>query len=140
MGYSNNTIVMFGVELNSEDAQVIYEKHLEETGELIYQKEDVITTELWYNNRGVDIFRERNIPEMLADNADARADNMAYSEDGNRTIFGVTIANTSWGDKIEKHLTPQEKSISNFNKYILPILNETGIQKEPAIFIINQVW
>jgi hypothetical protein len=140
MGYSNNTILIFGIELSTEQAKSIFEKHLEETGEFKYQEEDCVTTEVAYNSRGVDVLRKRNIPEMLADNADARADNMSYSEDGERTIIGVTVANTNWGDKIEDFIQPNEKSVLNFNKYILPILNEEDIKKEPKIFIVNQVW
>lgn len=144
MGYANTTVILFGVELSNEQAKKIYEERLEDTeeGNFPYEPEDCITTEVMYTHHEKPVYKERNIPQMLADGADSRIDNMVYSDDSNRHVIGVHLASRGYAcdDKIEDFLTPSEKAISNFNKYILPILNEENIETKPKIIIFSQVW
>jgi hypothetical protein len=143
MGYSQTTIGVLGIEITDEQAKKIYNTYLQATGELVYDKADCITTEFQYNHHGVDIFRERHMPQMLADDTDSRIDNLYYSE-GSRHVIGVYLASKgyAYGDKIEKYIMNIDKrAYDNFNKYIVPILKSEGIDfVEPEMLLISQVW
>ncbi len=142
MGYSQTTIAIFGVELTNEQAELIFNKHFHGGEELQYDEVDTLTNELSYVRHGKNVYRERHMPQMLADGADSRIDNMSYSEDSGRHVLGIYLASKgyAYGDKIEDYLIPSDKAISNFNKYIQPILDEDGIILTPRLQIISQVW
>jgi hypothetical protein len=139
MGYSQTVILVLGVELSNEQARIISEKHID--GVFIqYETEDCITDEVLCSSQGKDVFNERNVPELLADGADSRIDDMGYCVDCERHVIGITLASRG-RDRIENHFgNVQQKAYDNFNKYILPILTEEGIDKKPELLIVCQVW
>lgn len=145
MGYASTTIAFFGIELSDEEAKNIFEKYFNgEDEEFEYDEKDTLTDEISYvhHNTGP-VYRERNIPQMLADGADSRVDNMAYSEDSQRHVLGIYLASRgyAYSDKIENYMKEvPAKAKENFEKYIRPILQKENIRKEPEILLINQTW
>lgn len=141
MGYAQTTIVVWGVELTNKQAEDIYKKYFS-GGEMSYDKTDTTTNELSYVHRGQNIYRERYMPQMLADDADSRIHDMSYSEDSYRHAFGIYLASRGYAhtDKIENYLTPDKQALHNWDKYISPILKAEGINLEPSILLISQVW
>lgn len=49
MGYSQTTIVVFGIEVTDEQAKNISEKYINEDGEINHDEVDVITSEVSYH-------------------------------------------------------------------------------------------
>lgn len=152
MGYAQTTIIIWGVELADDEAKRIYDKlnkdfenrEDDDDGELIpFDVKDCITDEVSYNRRGVDVFRKRDIPQLLADGTDSRIDNLCYTERAERHVIGIYTASKGYAhsDKIEDYIPgPKQRTLDNYEKYILTILKEEGIERKPAIQIVSQVW
>jgi len=128
MGYSQTTIVVFGIEVTDEQAKNISETYINDDGEIDHDESDDI----------------RDFPNLLADEADSRVDDMSYSEGSYRHVFGIRLASRGYGssDKIEKYINNvSDKAKQNYVKYILPILRKEGIEEvQPSILIVTQVW
>ena len=144
MGYSQTTIVVFGIEVTDEQAKNISEKYINEDGEINHDEVDVITNEVSYHLHGKPIYETRDFPNLLADEADSRVDDMSYSEGSYRHVFGIQMASRGYGcpDRIENYISNvPDRAKQNYVKYILPILREEGIEEvEPSVLIVTQVW
>lgn len=142
MGYAKTLIIIWGVSLTPEQAKKIYEKYFSE-GEFEYDVKDTLTEEIAYEHRGTPIYRERNMPQMVADGADSRIDDLSYSKESDDHVLGIYVASKGYAytDNIEEHIKNiGGKTFENFDKYIKPILQEEGISEEPKMRIMNQVW
>jgi hypothetical protein len=144
MGYATTTIAFYGVELSYEEAKKIFEERFGDEEEFDYDTKDTTTDEVAsvHHIRGT-TYRERAMPQMLADGADSRINNMAFDEESERHVIGVYLASRGYAhtDKIEDYIkSPSEKAKANYEKYILPILKEEGIEREPSILIVTQTW
>lgn len=92
MGYSQTTIVVFGIEVTDEQAKNISEKYINEDGEINHDESDVITSEVSYHLHGKPIYETRDFPNLLADEADSRVDDMSYSEGSYRFSSSLELA------------------------------------------------
>lgn len=144
MGYATTLIVMYGIYLTPEQAKNIFDKYFYEGEKMQYDNKDTITEEVAYVHRihGA-VYRERNIPQMVSDGADSRVHSLVYSDDCAEHCLGIYMASKGYGcsDNIEEHIKNWGgKTLQNFNKYILPILQTEGITEEPKVRILTQVW
>ena len=76
--------------------------------------------------------------DLLSDDSHAAVNSTHYDE-GHEHYLGIFIGSKGWGDNVSKlaqHI-PQE-AIDNYNKYVIPILKEFGIDGSPAVHLLNQ--
>ncbi len=142
MGYGATAILVYGIKVSSEDAKKIYEdckEDFEGVGTMYYITEDVLEEEIHHPQRKI---RHRYYPTMYSEGTDSRIHNLEFEERFNHVV-GLYIASKgyAYNDNIEDYLTPNQMCEDNYNKYIVPMLEDLGIEKkEPKILIVNQVW
>lgn len=141
MGYAATTILVYGIRISNEDAKKIYEAFVDEEGEFQYDENDILLEERHHPHRKIRP-RERYYPNMYSEGTDSRIHDLLL-EDGFEHVIGLYIASKgyAYNDVIEDYLSPNQMCEDNYNKYIVPMLDALGIEKqEPKVLIVNQVW
>jgi hypothetical protein len=144
MGYAATTILVYGIRISSEDAKKIYEdckEDFQEVGTMFYSTDDILLEERHHPHRRIRP-RERYYPNMYSEGTDSRIHDLKF-EEGYSHVVGLYVASKgyAYNDNIEDYLMPNQMCEDNYNKYIVPMLEELEIEKqEPKILIVNQVW
>ena len=144
MGYAATTILVYGIRISSEDAKKIYEdcrEDFREVGTMYFDAND-IQLEKRENSQWNLRPRERYFPNMYSEETDSRIHNLKF-EEGYSHVVGIYMASKgyAYNDVIEDYLSPNQMCEDNYNKYIVPMLDALGIEKqEPKVLIVNQVW
>jgi hypothetical protein len=77
--------------------------------------------------------------DLLSDDTNASIHSTHYDE-GHEHYFGIFVGSKGWGDDVMKLAVciPQE-AINNYDKYVVPILKEFGIEESSTVHLISQV-
>ena len=148
MGYASTTIVVYGVRLDGNDAEKLY-NHMNSLGTPGRGKygeyecyADQLLDELNKKYGG-----DRYYPDVLSDDTDSRVNSLRFDFDDGwySHVFGVFIASRGYGcdDKLEKYIcAKQPKQVLDvWNKVCKPMLDAAGIKNsKPDIVLVNQVW
>jgi hypothetical protein len=142
MGYSNVTILMYGVTLNPEQAKALVAAFGVEAEEALDDLGMVPKTDLEKIPK-CDMFVYD--AEIKSQGSDSRVDSNSYDPDYAEHVFGINCGDTydfqrkgiKMVDLIRKI---PERAKRNFNQYCLPVLVEAGIEIDPDMIIVNQVW
>lgn len=143
MGYAATTILVYGIRLDSIQAQEVYD-HLQETDDL-FESDGEISMDpndsLIEPSVGKFRPRTRYYPNMYSEGTDSRIHDNTY-EEGYDHVIGLYVASNgyAYNDLLEDYLVPNEDYTKNYDKYIQPILDSIGIDGRPKMIIINQVW
>jgi hypothetical protein len=84
---------------------------------------------------------------MYSEGTDSRIHNNTY-EEGYNHVLGLYVASNgyAYSDNLEDFMTPNMYYISNYDKYIKPLLDGAGVDilgitiGDPKMVITNQVW
>lgn len=167
MGYSNTSIVHWGVELTMEETIKLHE-YLKQNDLLKkFMSEEIVMDDsdlteypcipnLPTHLDGIEQPRYDVLPryrrsrfvhcvEVRSDETDSRieSNHFDYEEDVEIHYFGIYCGSKGYAytDDIKYIMKniPQ-KAKDNFDKYCKPILQNLNINKEPEVQIFNQVW
>ncbi len=142
MGYAVTDIAVYGVELSSEDARKVYD-YLNgkfdgegyEVGSRLIPESDMIA-----RKSGVG---HKYYAEMWSHNTDGRGASLHYQPNFKHSL-GIYMGSKGYGyqDRISSVLNRVPKiAPRNFEKYILPILQQCGIEVgEVKPHVVVQVW
>lgn len=161
MSYAATTIVVWGIRVNEDIAEKIYNELTQnDDSEAIINMEPSdrylrkMTSnykrniqQKYYNispysqhdsGYGSEVFE----PRLFSDGTDSRIDSLTFDL-GYNHVLGIYVASKgyAYNDKIESFIksVPQEAK-NNFEKYIKPILDKYNIKEQPDIVIVNQTW
>jgi hypothetical protein len=146
MGYSSETILMYGVTLNQDQMKVLMaalRKQGDDLAELgLVPAADVELVPMGYKDYTFKVYDA----EIRSQDSDSRCDSCHY--DGENIFEHVFGINCGHGEVFKKQGVKMVdvirdipiKAIGNFNHYCLPVLIEAGIEINPDMILVNQVW
>jgi hypothetical protein len=155
MGYAQTTIIAYGIKIDEETAQQIYENEFNEDGEF----EDVSLYQNIHYRKAYGGSNQQNepatpysqhddgsgstvfYPEMWSNGTDSRIESLRFNE-GNQHYLGIYIASRGYGysDDINFFKKAPQEAIQSFETGIRPLMEKYGIKGRPGIRIITQVW
>jgi hypothetical protein len=158
MGYALTTIVCFGVEISSDEAEKIYgeiDRLYNTDSDWEMEPNEFIEandyTVLPANSGYVDGIEggtptmERYVHEaqLLSHDTDMRIHSL-YFEKGRQHSFGAYCGSKGYAyhDEVSKIMRspPADRAAANFKKYCAPILATLGIEGEPELHLVMQTW
>jgi hypothetical protein len=143
MGYSNVTTLMFGVTLNPDQAKALVaalrKDNLHELG--LVPADGLELVPMGYKDHKWTLYDA----EILSQGSDGRCDGTAYDKAFAEHVFGI---NCGHGEVFKKQGVKMvdvirevpKKATENFYRYCFPVLVEAGIEIEPDMILVNQVW
>jgi hypothetical protein len=149
MGYAATTILVYGVRLSPEQGKRVFDymndnfESFRDDRMFDYDCDNLLVEpgrDLGNGRKAGD--RERYDPRMFSEGTDSRIHDLGY-EPGYNAVVGLYVASKgyAYSDNLEDFFTPDPRYTVNFDRYILPILQELGIEVDPPkILIVNQVW
>ena len=149
MGYAHTTILIYGVRLNPEESDKVWElikdKENIDNGDIEIIPKKEIQKDPWFESNGIQQYIERYKPVLRSDGSDSRVDSNMYDE-GFEHILGLEIASNGYGcdDDILSYSSDNSvltKAKNLFGRYLRNILVDCGITRVPQdrFYLVGQI-